>query len=164
MIQPANLEIITVADWARLAAFIDGEGCLSLRARTNNKSSVGARICTPEFSVANTDVRLIFWLKKNFGGRAQALAKGPRQQKTCYKWEPKYTQIKDILVGCLPYFIIKREQAEIVIALKTLLLSKPWKGAAVTEAEKDQREGLYKRIHVLNRRGREATPSIYKVA
>jgi hypothetical protein len=159
-----DFAIIRDLDWARLAAFIDGEGCVSVRARNNNKSCTGGRVCTPEVSVANTDPRLMGWLQSTFGGNVRGFKNGPKQQKVCFKWEPKYSEIREVLTGCLPYFIIKREQAEIVIVLKTLLMSKTHRGAKVSEAVKDQREQMYDRIHVLNRRGRVVVPSITKVA
>ena len=90
---------------------------------------------------------------------------GPKHQKQLYVWEPKYFEIATVLSGCLPYFIIKREQAEIIIAFKTLVVKTPHRTKPLSEEEKSEREGLYQRIHVLNSRGRtDIAPSIYKAS
>lgn len=150
-------------DWARLAAFIDGEGCITLLSKRNNRVG-GKRSCVPEVFVSNTDPRPLVWMKGNFGGNVRITKNGCKSQKPLWKWFPCYADIEPILFGCLNYFMIKREQAEIAIAVRQMLSRKKWRGAPITEREKSDREALYKRIHVLNFRGQKSRPSIYDAA
>ena len=57
----------TEMDYARLAAYIDGEGCISTgasRAKNWKRESVYVNL-----SVHNTDCRLIDWCAERWGGR-----------------------------------------------------------------------------------------------
>jgi hypothetical protein len=103
-------------------------------------------------------------MQEKFGGSVRPAKNGPKARKTLWRWRPRYGDIEPILSGCLPYFLIKREQAEIAIAIRKMLSRKHWRGARVSEEEKTEREALYKRIHVLNFRGTESKPSIYEAA
>jgi hypothetical protein len=107
-------------DWARLAAFIDGEGSILINTRsTKDRISAGFYL---RITVANTDVRLPVWLKETFGGSykdANTAAYYVGQNwKRCYHWGTCSHRAAWILHNCLPYFIIKRDQAEIGISLQ----------------------------------------------
>lgn len=107
-------------DWARLAAFIDGEGSILI-----NTHSPKGRV-NPGFylrvTVANTDVRLPVWLKETFGGTYKD-ANTPKYYvgtnwKRCYHWGAASHRGAWILHNCMPYFVMKHAQAEIGIALQ----------------------------------------------
>jgi hypothetical protein len=79
-----------------------------------------------EVVVANTDIRLVNWLKQAFGGSIYAgntntVVKKLRT-KLCYHWYLGSKQAADVLAGALPYFLIKREQAEIGLAFQRTIL------------------------------------------
>jgi hypothetical protein len=82
-------------DWARLAAFIDGEGCISI----SGPSESGKRTRSTYLlaKITNTDARLLEWV-----GNTLRMA-------------------TEVLEGCLPYFIIKKEQAEVGLAHQRLI-------------------------------------------
>lgn len=109
---------LPIEDWARLAAYIDGEGCMSITFRTENGRRLPGQLI---MSVANTDPRLARWLLR-FGvghvvSKYRANAKATRP---FYTWRVASRQAAAIIERCLPFFVIKREQAEIAIAYQAL--------------------------------------------
>src|SRR5262249_48765603 len=69
-------------------------------------------------SVHNTDPRLIDWCLKFFGGRVYKIVHENKKWMDSYGWKVSCKQAKEVLEACLPYFIIKREKAELAIALE----------------------------------------------
>lgn len=110
-----DLSKVSKIDWARLAAFIDGEGCIDICGGGGN-----GRGHKPTFLrtfVCNTDPRLIMWCQRTFGGTVRGKPRADRlRHKPCWQWAVCSNVAVSILQGCLPYFIIKREQAEIGMA------------------------------------------------
>ena len=94
----------TEVDWARLAAYIDGEGSIFIAKRTPRCLVLGV-------VVYNTDARLASWLKQTFGGSVTQSLYGKRE-KFMFRWDARSRDAVSILEKALPYFIIKREQAE----------------------------------------------------
>ena len=121
-----RLRQITDIEWAYAAAMVDGEGSLSLT-MTYIKDRKGnlypAFDCKTDIS--NTSVKLMDWLLSRFGGKTylavkhiskKARANGQKSMKPCYRWycdgqENQAWFVKNII----PYLVIKREQAEIVL-------------------------------------------------
>lgn len=96
-------------DYARLAAYIDGEGCISITKIGDYK---GIRL-----DVYNTDPRLIVWIHKTCGGGwVRRDFPKEHQRFTKYAWYITSKKASDLLKKCLPYFIIKREEADLAIA------------------------------------------------
>lgn len=112
-----DLSKVSDIDWARLAAFFDGEGCISICTATGNRRGhtqwfLRAFIC-------NTDPRLIMWCHERFGGVVRGKPREDRKRhKPCWEWIVVANVASAILTGCLPYFIIKREQAEVGLAFQ----------------------------------------------
>lgn len=111
----------TKIDYARLAAFLDGEGTIAIRRiKRGDAQSYQMRV---EIMVTNTDPRLMTWLKERFGG---CVGRGGNSGVVykCFKWRIECKRAHDLLVKCLPYFVIKREQAELAIAFrKTVVMN-----------------------------------------
>lgn len=106
----------TEIDLAMMAAYIDGEGCItSTVASTSKWKNPSLSI---ELSVHNTDPRLVDWCQKRFGGRIYKVVHKKKEWMDAYGWKVSCKQACEVLEACLPYFIIKREQAEIAIALE----------------------------------------------
>ena len=66
--------------------------------------------------ITNTDPRLMVWCKDTFGGFVVSSDRG--KNKRYYKWCAHSKACAELLTNCLPYFIIKRAQAEIAIAFR----------------------------------------------
>jgi hypothetical protein len=108
-------------EWVRLAAFIDGEGSIQIRARGNNVISV---------VLCNTDPRLLVWAKdtfkvgtistrtfKNWGEKTKF------KHKPGYAWEVQARAAQWLLEGCFPFFILKKEQAQICLEVRSTVKS-----------------------------------------
>jgi hypothetical protein len=119
-----QMKEVSKIDWARLAAYIDGEGCILIK---SNKPRITLGDVNERYHerviVANTDARLIVWLKETFGvGNVTThqlnLTPGHRMRRLRYDWEVTCKDAVWILQGTLPYFVIKREQAEVCLTLR----------------------------------------------
>lgn len=120
-----DFEAITQIDWARLAAYIDGEGHICIAQQVHKAPFEGrGRYGYVSVVVCNTDVRLSDWFKVTFGGHVVMRGLyGPntgRQQRwrEMYNWQISNGRAAELLQKCLPHFLIKREQAEIAIAFQ----------------------------------------------
>lgn len=112
-------------EWARLAAFIDGEGSIGIRtSRRNHCISV---------VVSNTDARLLVWAKNTFhvGTISIRNFRNPgedqkyRHNKIGYAWEVQARAAQWLLEGCFPFFIIKQDQAQICLEVRATVNSHP---------------------------------------
>ena len=108
-VEPSDL------DWARLAAYVDGEGSILINERNGDgRTNWGSWL---RLIICNTDPRLILWLKKTFGGNVVC---GRKRAKTCHryqlKWHVSCRQAYALLKGCYPYLICKKDQAECAFA------------------------------------------------
>jgi hypothetical protein len=110
--------------WARLAMAIDAEGCIGI-SRTTLKTSTGNDYFGYDLkvSVANTSMKLMRWLVRYFGGEFRPKQMGKLSVEQCYEWfvTGGYRKIETLLVGTLPYHIIKREQALIALEFVRLM-------------------------------------------
>lgn len=117
---PAKREAViqpTEIDLAMMAAYIDGEGCIATTIASTTKWKNPS--LSIELSVHNTDPRLMDWCQKRFGGRIYKTVHSRKDWMDSYGWKVSCKQAKEVLEQCLPYFIIKREQAELAIALES---------------------------------------------
>lgn len=128
------------ARFSYLAGIIDGEGCLTIGAGRKqycvNYNSI--------INVANTDIRLIKWLHENFGGKYYSIKKPTPRNKTPYVWRLlKQKEQERLLLAILPYLIIKRERA--IILLEFVRLPRT--------ADSSKRKELFDKLTALNKRG-----------
>ncbi len=128
--------------FAYLAGIIDGEGCLSIGAGRRQKW--GVINYNSIVSVANTDIRLIKWLHRNFGGRFFDGKQQRPNNKKHYIWRLlKRKDIEVLLLAVLPYLIVKREQAIVLLDLVRL----------PSTENPAKRQELWEKMAVLNKRG-----------
>src|SRR6266404_5180821 len=113
------------AKWGYLAGMIDGEGFISLSKGKNPATNGnGYMTSAPRYnlivSVTGTNENLMKWLIENFGGswsRDKSPARNPNW-KPRVSWRCTGNKNKEILLlGVLPYLVIKREQAVIGLEL-----------------------------------------------
>jgi hypothetical protein len=141
-------------DWARLAAFIDGEGTICSQLQTMSKGK-----CRTEkliVQVANTDIRIPAWCQRRFGGALNRFrASNPEAGKPYAVWSVASLMAEEIIRGCMPYFIAKGEQAKVALLFRATF-SKP--GYSTTIEQKEQRSLLAKELsrlkHELPEEGR----------
>jgi hypothetical protein len=102
--------------WSALAMCFDCEGTISLG--KHNKTEEGEPTSVQlDLTIVNTDERLMVWLMRHFGGRYYLRPAYSPKHKACFRWRVTGKANKEkVLLGILPYLIIKREQA--VLALE----------------------------------------------
>lgn len=130
------IKIHSTIDLARLAAYIDGEGCIYIshqKARGRAVSKLHSLIV----SVANSDPKLINWLTSNFGGFVAQTVANPLSTRPCFTWRLANTRAATLLEQCLPYFIIKLDQAQIALAFQNTMTNR---GTRVPVEVVEQRE------------------------
>ena len=128
--------LISEVDRARLAAYIDGEGHINVCAK-GMRSKIKARR-TPSMllriDICNTDIRLMEWCKRVTGvgniclDRRTADHRRGGTRRLLYRWAVCDRQAERIITECLPFFVIKREQADTALAFRrTFYGSGGWK-------------------------------------
>jgi len=106
---------VSVIDWARMAVLIDGEGCISIgKQRVSAKHAYHCLY----LSVTNTDLRIVAWCNKTFGGSIHIKRRRSSSRKECFQWVASSKRAEEVIRGCLPYFLSKREQAELALLFR----------------------------------------------
>lgn len=140
---------------ARLAAYIDGEGTVDLQGSSQGgKRSYGYKL---RISIVNTDLRLLVWCKENFGGHIRMNRPGGGNHRPVYSWTISGAeQVGNLLKGCLPFFVIKREQAEIGIAFGKTFSSSNRDPRGLSDSIKQKRESLRAKLFEIRHTSRVA--------
>lgn len=122
--KPVQIDLTTISevDWARLAAYIDGEGCISIKG-VKGAQDWSRRVLYVDLTISNTDVRLVEWLLKFGGSVHMGKQRNPEKWAVPYSWNAASRHAALLLTQCLPYFIIKRDQAEIALAFQRTILT-----------------------------------------
>lgn len=141
--EPLNLVSVAEKDWVRLAAFIDGEGSILLNRFVGRKKT--QRRLWLRVIVVNTDIRLPQWIVSVFGGTCVSSdMRKSIKHRQCWRWQVSCRQAAQILEGCLPYFLLKREQAEVALCFQSTVRGP---GHLVTQEVSDLRERMRQQLH-----------------
>lgn len=105
-------------NWSYLAGLIDGEGCFAAWRYWNaNRTN-----CKPYWqyscraTITNTNLQLMKWLVEHFGGSYYIKREATDKHKCRMEWRPKgKANLKTLLLSTLPYLVIKREQAKLLL-------------------------------------------------
>jgi len=154
----AKLAVARDIDWARLAAYVDGEGSI-LIARTAVKTGTKRPQYTLELVVANTNPLLIQWLCDTFGGipyfspplggSCKSRMYGVKATKRCMSWKHFEGRAASLIEKILPYLIIKQEQAKVALAYREVRKMGS-KGRKLTDEDIVVRDGLRNQMRALN--------------
>ena len=135
--------MILQTDLAYLAGLIDGEGTISCSVNKNAKNVLALQ---KQLSIFNTNLLLVSWITSHFGGKVHSRVRSEKwKEEHQVKWSA--TEAVVILELVLPYLVIKKEQAEIFIALHKT------KSNSVSKETHEYRQRLCDRIQELNKRG-----------
>lgn len=110
----------TDLDWGRLAMAIDCEGMIDIHTHRQFRPHLG-RVHETHYVrivIVNTDPRLALWCKSTFEGCANVEVKNNPKWRNTLKWYVSSRKAVAILRGCMPYFMLKREQAETALAFQ----------------------------------------------
>ena len=135
------------AKYGYLAGIIDGEGCITIGAgKKETCINYNALVL-----VQNTSKKLIDWLQANFGGQIYLSKKETEKNKEAWMWRlTKQKDIEILLLSILPYLIIKREQAKVLLNFVRLGRTTPV----------ESRLKAYEEIRALNVRGKSVTTNM----
>jgi|SRR5262245_4655501 len=98
---------ISKEEWAYLAGFLDGEGCIQAY-----KTAKRAR--RPKITIAQKDGEVLFWIQETFGGGLWHNTKSGDY----WLWYSDNLELTDwLLRGVLPFLKLKRYQALVAMAL-----------------------------------------------
>jgi len=124
-----------------IAGFIDGEGCFSF-----HKEKTG--YYSPFLSISNTNEDVINWFKNTLDWGYKGYVDNRREKP---KWQLEMRGMKrliPLLLDILPYLIVKKRHAELILEYCKSRLSKPF--GPLTKREKE----IIQEIRKLNKRGR----------
>jgi len=146
----------TEAELAYFAGILDGEGCFGIsRCVKRGHPAYHTRV-----SVTNTSAQLMRWLLDHFGGAVCLRSKtqhsnpnaNPLRWKPSFEWKCADKAVAEFLPLVLPYLVIKREQATLVIEYRKTVLrkggEKPLPAGIV-----QHRDQLKSRLSLLNKKG-----------
>lgn len=143
-----DYSIVSEVNWARLAAYMDGEGCFAISSSYNRRRKNVAKSLNLYIAIGNTDIRLCQWLEEHFGGSTTAVrttTKRYKEQKMCFTWRLSGYAIDNVLQGMFAYLVIKKEQAQIAMSFRAtfgLDHKRPCHGNPLPQEVRDLREEL----------------------
>jgi len=106
-------------EWLRMATLLDTEGSIQIK-RLESAVRHGCRNANHQLqvTVTNTDPRIPLWCKTVFGGSVTFRHPPKAHHRKIYRWTSGTARACAVLIGCLPYFLIKKDQAEVAIAYR----------------------------------------------
>jgi len=130
------------------ASAIDCEGCIRLSKEKRRKTKRG--YCyRPIVEVDNTNKKLVEFFQNNFGGWIFLKKKKKMNHKMLYQWMIDRSKASNLLKLVLPYLLLKRKQAKLMIAFQ----NKRKVGIHQTEIEKNRDDEDFEIMKSLNKRG-----------
>jgi hypothetical protein len=100
--------IVNLAERAYIAGIVDGEGTITLTRKHRNN------IHSPEITVANTDLRLLEWLKERLGGLIKKKVRKLPQHSQAYTWIITNNRAIGVMNEIQEFLIIKRKHSELI--------------------------------------------------
>jgi hypothetical protein len=143
----ARLATVPSVDWARLAAFIDGEGTIYINRQKGQSFNTRHYLTVV---ITNTSPLLIQWLQQTFGGSVFNVKISGHSKKPIMRWQLNELQAAVIIEHCMDYFIIKREQAKVAMAFIELKTTS-YRGSKLPSEVLAQREALAQEIQHINK-------------
>lgn len=141
-------------DWARLAAYIDGEGSIQIRLQEKARKRV-TPVHELSITVCSTDPRLPQWCKELFGGSVTPRRK-ENSKKQSFLWVCKSRKAEGILLRCKKFFLIKGEHAAIALAFrKSFSIARNGHGPVPVEVV-HEREDFRMKLSSLSMKGKRA--------
>ena len=147
----------TIAQMAYLAGILDGEGSFIIGCYAFSKKT-GVPHFHTTIQVTSTDKVLIEWLVDNFGGKLSTYT--ARQlsnnfKRIPFRWTIHSDRVKHLCECTLPYLVIKKDQAQIMIDMRNTLektrMRKGQQGTQPIEKEVlDIRYALFHKIKLLH--------------
>lgn len=110
-------EFIDDREWAYLDGIIDGEGCIIIHGQKSRKGGKVFVYYTLFINVGNTSFSLLKWINDRFGGSVFPQTRLANRRQV-WHWNVASKQAEEILLGILPYLVIKKDQAELALRFR----------------------------------------------
>lgn len=112
--------IATDTDYAYIAGVIDSDGCIQACKLTSGSGHYRA-----ELHVIQKNIAIIDFLYSRFEGSVNVVNRQHKSGlKNYIRWMITGTRMANILKNCLPYLVLKKEQAKLAIELQSMLVPK----------------------------------------
>lgn len=102
-----------------MAGIVDGEGSIVIYKNSSLVNTYNSEVVIP-----NTSLTLMKWLMDNFGGRYSTLYPKDSHgynRKPLYRWRVSGKKNRvNLILGILPYLVIKKRQAEVMLEFERL--------------------------------------------
>ena len=145
--------------WSYLAGMFDGEGTFSIYQNNGNYHTTvdGEKkqynFTNSRVSITNTNIELMEWLVSHFGGVYYTHRRAKAVHKIAYDWRPKGKKnTEELILGILPYLVLKKQQANLVLQYIRLGSSQ-----GTERNDVDARRLLMIECQKLNKRGQPLT-------
>jgi hypothetical protein len=135
---------------AYTAGVIDGDGSISISREGGRK---GTRNYTLSIWVANTDRRLLDWLRSVYGGSVSNPQKRSQYRKPMYQYHLTGWRVATLLGLLLPYLKLKHPQAELALQFQSRKLRYGLDRTADEELILDEAD--HQTMHAYNKRGEQ---------
>lgn len=143
-----------VTEWVYAAAFVDGEGCISVSRSfepRRGRYQYGVQVV-----VANRDHEVLNWFQSTWGGWVVAVTSRQGKSRESWTWRcPTGLSARPFLTGILPWLRIKRPQCINALAMIELLQKgrRTLGPYPLPQAWLDEQEKMYWIQRELNHRG-----------
>lgn len=150
-----NLKInpLSLKQRAYIAGYVDGEGCITLSKKKDPEMRLGYCF-RPHVHVANTHHKSLLIMQRwtGLGNLCHVREETDRNRKERWQWQMWSQQARQLLESILPFLIVKKERAKILLEFMRRCRRQPGKmGLSKREQQFQVRTNL--RIKTLNRKG-----------
>ena len=157
-LKPYDLSKVTEAELAYLAGLVDGEGCFYIGHVKTRSKPTGLPYYNYHslLKISNNCKEVLEWVYNTFGGRTTLFNKKTKDHTRnfiTYDWYATGYLVRDLTILLLPYLIIKKAQAEVMIKMRNTFPESGSRGPCQPNADiLELRAKLCTQMHRLNSR------------
>jgi hypothetical protein len=144
------------ADCWYAAGFIDGEGCITVRAIGGWQKAGWNQSCFASVTVSQVDPRPLQWLQERWGGSLRAMSARKERDRPAWEWCVVGQQAYVFLDGIMPMLKCKPEQAVNALRLREVKRTRGQTGhhRSLSPDELAIQQEIHAEAKRLNQRGR----------
>lgn len=151
-----TMKPLTEGQKAYIAGILDGEGCIHISRKTDKTMRYG--YCYRlSVSVTNTSLELLEWLRVTTDLGSVTDVKHPNPRAKPYAiWSTWSLQSRQLLEACLPYMIVKKDQATLAIEFSSGQRHNEVGRMGLSTEEWERQAQTHEKMKVLNQRGKKS--------
>ena len=157
-----NLIISETNQRAYIAGIVDGEGCITIIKRNVKRKNGVFCFYQCLVIVTNANKKMLDFITKLYGGWISTNHKLKGNQKISYNWVCAGDNMRKLLNDILPYLIIKKEQAKLILQFPIYEHTSQTgiKNKGRSAIEKTKQDNLWIKMKKLNRPGKHVTKNL----